>query len=38
MHNALLIAGELGVGVVLINPLNYDWQNEMIHIARSLTK
>ena len=38
MHNTLLIAGELGVGVVLINPLNYDWQNEMIHIARSLTK
>ena len=38
MRNALLIAGELGVGVVPINPLSYDWQKEMINIARSLTK
>ncbi|MBQ8521667.1 MAG: zinc ABC transporter substrate-binding protein [Bacteroides sp.] len=38
MRNALLIAGELGVGVVPINPLNYDWQNEMLNTARSLTK
>lgn len=38
MHNALLIAEELGIGVVPINPLNYDWQNEMINTALSLTK
>lgn len=38
MRNALLIAGELEVGVVPINPLSYDWQKEMINIARSLTK
>lgn len=38
MHNALLIAGELGIGVVPINPLDYHWPNEMINIARSLSK
>lgn len=38
MHNALLIAGELGIGVVPINPLNYEWQEEMINTARSLSK
>ena len=36
MHNAKMIADELGVKVIPINPLNYHWQEEMIQIAKSL--
>lgn len=35
-RNARLIADELGVKVILINPLSYDWQKEMLNIAKSL--
>ncbi len=35
-RNARLIADELGVSVVPINPLSYDWQEEMVKVARSL--
>lgn len=35
-RNAQLIADELGVNVVSINPLNYDWAEEMIRIAKAL--
>lgn len=35
-RNAELIANELGVSVIPINPLSYDWPQEMLHIAQSL--
>lgn len=34
--NAELIAKETGCRLVRINPLDYDWNKEMIHIAKSL--
>ena len=37
VHNAQMIAKEIGVEVVPINPLNYHWQEEMILIAKSLS-
>lgn len=36
-RNAQLIANELGVNIVSINPLSYDWAEEMIRIARALS-
>ena len=36
-RNAQLIADELGVNVVPINPLSYDWQEEMLNVARGLS-
>ena len=38
MHNAQLIANEIGVKVVPINPLNYHWKDEMIQIAKALSR
>lgn len=35
-RNAQLIAHELGVHIVPINPLNYDWAKEMLQIAKAL--
>lgn len=35
--NAELIAKETGCQLEVIHPLNYDWQREMIHIAKTLT-
>ena len=35
-RNAQLIADELGIKVVSINPLSYDWTDEMENTARSL--
>lgn len=35
-RNAQLIADELGVKVVSINPLSYDWAEEMTRIAKAL--
>lgn len=35
-RNAQLIADEMGLSVVQINPLSYRWPEEMIHIAQSL--
>lgn len=35
-RNAELIARQTGTQVVDINPLAYDWENEMLHIARAL--
>ena len=35
-RNAQLIANELGVNIVSINPLSYDWAKEMIRIAEAL--
>ena len=34
--NALIIAEELKASIIEINPLNYDWRNEMLKIAKSL--
>lgn len=34
--NAELIAAETGCRLIPINPLDYDWNKEMIHIAKSL--
>lgn len=34
--NAELIARETGCRLIPINPLDYDWSKEMIHIAKSL--
>lgn len=36
IHNAQMIAKEIGVKVIPINPLNYHWQEEMIQIAKAL--
>ena len=38
MDNALLIANELGLRIVPINPLSYQWQDEMLKVARTLTE
>lgn len=35
-RNAQLIADELGVNVVSINPLSYDWAEEMLQVAKAL--
>ena len=35
-RNAQLIANELGVNIISINPLSYDWVKEMIRIAEAL--
>ena len=36
IHNAQMIAKEIGVEVIPINPLNYNWKEEMIQIAKAL--
>ena len=35
-RNAELIARQTGSRIVPINPLAYDWQDEMLHVARTL--
>ena len=37
-RNAQLIADELGVEIVAINPLSYDWSEELLRVARALRK
>lgn len=37
-RNAQLIADELGVNIVSINPLSYDWAEEMVRIALALKR
>ena len=37
-RNAQLIADELGVSVVSVNPLSYDWNEEMLHVAKALKR
>lgn len=37
-RNARLIADELGVNVIPINPLSYDWKEEMVNVAKALAK
>ena len=37
-RNAQLIADELGVNVVRINPLSYDWDEEMVRVAQALKR
>lgn len=37
-RNAKLIADELGIAVVPINPLSYEWQEEMMNVAKALAK
>lgn len=37
VRNAELIAKELGVQVVSINPLSYHWKEEMLKVARALS-
>ena len=37
IRNAQLIADELGVTIIPINPLSYDWSTEMINVAKALT-
>lgn len=37
-RNATLIAQELNIPSIQINPLNYKWKDELIHIAKSLTE
>lgn len=37
-RNAELIAKETGTRIVPINPLSYDWQEEMIKVAKALSK
>lgn len=36
-HNAQIIANQIGAKIVSINPLNKDWSNEMIAIAKQLS-
>ena len=35
-RNAQLIAHELGIDIVSINPLSYDWTEEMLQTAKAL--
>lgn len=35
-RNAQLIADELGIDIIAINPLSYDWAEEMLNIAKAL--
>lgn len=35
-HNAEIIAQQTGARIVPINPLSYDWEKEMLHIAQAL--
>lgn len=37
-RNAKLIADELGIAVVPINPLSYEWREEMTNAAKALAK
>ena len=37
-RNAQLIADELGTQIITINPLNYDWPEEMLRIAEALKR
>ena len=37
-RNAQLIADELGVNIVSINPLSYDWGKEMVRVAIALKR
>ena len=37
-RNAQLIANELGVNIVSINPLSYDWAEEMVRVALALKR
>ena len=37
-RNAQLIADELGVNVVSINPLSYNWAEEMLRVAQALKR
>ena len=37
VRNAQLIADELGITIIPINPLSYDWPTEMINVAKALT-
>ena len=37
-RNAQLIADELGVHIVSINPLSYDWADEMVRVAEALKR
>ena len=37
-RNAQLIADELGVNVVSINPLSYNWAEEMVRVAEALKR
>ena len=37
-HNAEIIAQEIGAQLVTINPLSYNWQEEMVRIANTLKK
>ena len=35
-RNAEIIAKQTGTRVISINPLSYDWEEEMLNVARSL--
>ena len=35
-RNAQLTANELGINIVSINPLSYDWAEEMVRVAKAL--
>lgn len=35
-RNAQLIANELGINIVSINPLSYNWAEEMVRVAKAL--
>ena len=37
-RNAQLIADEFGVNIVSINPLSYDWADEMVRVAEALKR
>lgn len=37
-RNAQLIANELGIKVIPINPLSYEWREEMLRVANALAK
>lgn len=38
IKNAEIIANEIGAKIITINPLSYDWHNEMIKVAKGIAQ
>lgn len=37
-HNAELVAAQVGARIATVNPLSYNWQEEMLHVAQELVQ
>ena len=36
--NAELVAAQVGARIATVNPLSYNWQEEMLHVAQELVQ